>query len=136
MKLLKIIFIQISKIIPNEPREIDFSIGHSGGHIEIKRYQKGNWGTLIKLNWLDLISLPDFHKANDGRSIFIRKGTRKLTIDFYPTFSQYQLSLLTYSNVRFITEQIKHFSSAEYTTVHEVAKRVNATEFSNNPSEY
>ena len=82
-------------MIRNELREIDFSVGHSGGHIEIKRYQKGNWRTLIKLTSLELISLPDFHKANDSRSFIITNGQRKLTIDFYPKFSQYLLSLLT-----------------------------------------
>ena len=121
---------------PNELREVDFSIVHSGGHIEIKGYQKGNWRTLIKLTSLELISLPDFHKANDSRSFIIRNGKRKLTIDFYPKFSQYRLSLLTYSRVRFITEQFTLLSCAEYTTVREFAKRVDATEFYNNPSEY
>ena len=126
-------------MLPKELSEIDFSIGHSGGHIEIKGYQEGNWRTLIKLTSLELISLPDFHKANDSRSIIIRNGKRKLTIDFYPKFSQYRLSLLTYSRVRIITKQITLFSSAEYTTAEyttEFAKRVDAAEFYNNPSEY
>ena len=37
--------------------------------MEIKGYQKGNWGTLLKLTSLELISLPDFHIANDSRSL-------------------------------------------------------------------
>ena len=128
---------QISKIIiPNELGETDFSFGHSGGHIDIKRYRKSNWRTLIKQISLELISWLDFHKANDSRSFIIRNGKRKLTMDFYPQFSQYRLSLLTYSRVRFINEQITLFSSAEYTTVRDFAKRVDATEFNNNPSEY
>ena len=75
-------------MIPKEVREIDFSIGHSGGHIEIKGYQKGNCRTLIKLTSRELISLLDFLKANDSRSFNIRNGERKLAIDFYPKFSQ------------------------------------------------
>ena len=122
-------------MIPNELREIDFSIVHSRGLIEIKGYQKGNWWTLLKLTSLELILLPDFHKANDSQSFIIRNGKRKLTIDFYPKFSQYRLRLLTYSRVRFITEQVTLFSYGEYSTVREFAKRVDATEFNNNPSE-
>ena len=90
----------------------------------------------MELTSLELISLPDFHKANDSRSFIIRNGKRKLTIGFYPKFSQYRLSLLTYSRVRFITEQITLFSSAEYATIREFAERVDATELSNNPSEF
>ena len=66
-------------MIPNELREFDFSIRHNGGIIEIKGYQKGNWGTLLKLTSLKLISLPDFHKANDSCSFIIRN--RKKEVD-------------------------------------------------------
>ena len=59
-----------------------------------------------------------------------------MTLDFYPKFPQYRLNLLTYSRVRFITEQFTLFSAAEYTTVREFAKRVDAIRFNNNPSEY
>ena len=61
---------------------------------------------------------------------------RKLTLDFHQKYSQYRLILLTYSRARFITEQVTLYSSADYTTVREFAKRVDATEFKNNPSEY
>ena len=123
-------------MLPNELRGIDFSISHSEGFIETKGYQNGNWRSLIKLTSLEMLSLPDFHAANDSRSFNIRNGKRKFTIDFYPKLSQYRLSSLTCSRVKFITEQITPFSSAEYTTVRGFAKRVDATEFNNNPSEY
>ena len=123
-------------MLPKELSVIDLSIGHSGGHIEIRGYQEGYWRTLIKLTSLELILLPDFHKADDSRSFIIRNGKRKLTIIFYPKFSQYRLSLLTYSCVKFITKQTTLFSSAEYTTVREFAKRVDAAECCNNPSDY
>ena len=96
-------------MIPKEPKEIDFSIGHSGGHIEIKGYQKRNWGTPKKLTSTEVLSLVDFHKANDSRSFIIRNGKRNLTRALYPKFSQYRLSLLTYSRVSFITEQVTLF---------------------------
>ena len=121
-------------MIPNELREIDFSIGHSGGLIKIKGYQKGNYGALLKLTSLELISLPDFHKANISRSFIIRNGKRKLTIQFYPKISQYRLSLLTYSRVRFITEQVALFflqNIARFANL----QRADAKEFNNNPSE-
>ena len=71
-------------MIPNEPKEIDFSIGHSGGHIEIKGYQKRNWGTPKKLTSLEVLSLPDSHKANDSRSFIIRNAKKKLDESFLP----------------------------------------------------
>ena len=128
--------IQISKIpIPNRPRENDFSIEFSGGLIEIKRYQKSNWWTLIKLTLLELISLLDFQKANDSRSFNINNRKRRLTIDFYPNFTEFWLSLLTHSRVGLIAERITLFSSAQYTTNREFAKRVDTTDFNNDHSE-
>ena len=121
---------QISKTRkPNELREIDFCIGHRRGYIVFKGFQKVIWATLIKLTSLELIPLPDFHNAKYSRSFSTRNGKRKLTIDFYPEVSQYRVSLLTYSRIKIMTEQITLFSSAKYTTVRQLAKRVNATEF-------
>ena len=45
-------------MIPNKLREIDFSIVHSGGHIEIKGYQKGNLEDTNKTNFagIDIVT--------------------------------------------------------------------------------
>ena len=116
--------VQISKtMIPNELREINFCTGHRRGHIEFKGFQKVNWTTLIKLTSLELVPLPDFHEAKYSRSFNIRNGKRNLTIDFYPEVSQYRVSLLTYSRISFMTEQVTLFSSAKNTTVRQLAKK-------------
>ena len=82
---------QISKtMLTNQVRELDFRIGRRGGHIEIKGCRNSNGETLVELTYLELITLPDFCKGNDNLLIIIRNGKRKLTIDFYPKFSQYR----------------------------------------------
>ena len=123
-------------MVPNELRELDFSIGGTGGSIEIKGCQNGNSGTPIKLTSLELITLPDFIKGNDNRLFIIRNGKRKDILDFYPKFSQYRLYLDTYSRVKFVTKQVTLFFSAQYTTIRVFAKGVDATEFIDSPSEY
>ena len=108
-------------MIPNELREIDFSIGLCAGLIEIKGYEKGNRGHYQKYFRWNLYCYLIFIKQMIVAHSLL-ETEKKLTIDFYPKLFHYRLSLPTNSCVKIITEQITLFSSAEDTTVCEYAK--------------